>query len=141
MTIEENKSIVRRFLEGVFRSPDTLEDICTHDIVAHWRDETLFSSLGQLKDEFVIGHNNSFPDFIFEIEDIIAEKNMVAARLVQTGTHEGIWADAAPTGKRFRVREVMFFRLRNQKIAEMWVQVDLDDKKEQLGFRWLPPEA
>jgi hypothetical protein len=35
----------------------------------------------------------------------------------------------------------MFFRLRNQKIAEMWVLVDMDDKKEQLGFRWLPPET
>jgi predicted ester cyclase len=139
MTIEENKTIVRRFLEGVFCTPEILEEICTHDIIAHYGDETLFSSLDQLKNEFVISHNNCFPDFIWEIEDIIAENNTVAARLVQMGTHEGTWADAAPTGKMFRVREFMFFQMRDSKVAELWVLVDIDEKKEQLGFRWLPP--
>ena len=97
MTIEANKLTVRRLLEGVFRAPEILDEIYSHDIIAHWRDETLFSNLDQFKNEFVLSMNNSFPDLIFEIEDIIAEDDTVAARLMEMGTHKGTWGNAAPT--------------------------------------------
>jgi predicted ester cyclase len=42
----------------------------------------------------------AFPDFRFELEDVIAEGDKAVARVSVRGTHRGEMMGLAPTGKR-----------------------------------------
>ena len=142
MNVNSNKTAVVRFLEDVMtkNKPELLDELCVEDFVIHWRSGFLATSLAEMK-EFVGRHNSTFPDNTWEIKDLVAENDMVAARLIQSGTHTGEWSGAQATGKKYSSDEDMFFRFQDGKIAEIWVLVDIDVKKEQLGFRSLPPDS
>jgi len=120
--------------------PNLLDELCLEDFVMYFRGEPMVTGLEEMK-EFVGWHNNTFPDNTWEIKHLVAENDMVAARLVQHGIHKGELDGARPTGKKFSICEAMFLRFRDGKIAEMWVLPDTDDRKEQLGFRSLPPDS
>jgi len=140
MNIAANKKAVRRLLEDVItkNKSEYLDELCTENIEVHWRNGKSSIGIAQVK-EFLRIHSDSFPDFVMEITDIVAEKDRVAVRVVQHGTHKGEWEGVSPTGKKWRVWEHIFFRLRDGRIAEMWPLVDIDGRKEQLGFSSVPP--
>jgi len=142
MNVDANKTAVGRFLEDVMTKnrPELLDQFCVEDFVMYWRDKPAVTGLAEMKG-FVGWHDSTFPGCTWEIKDLVAENDMVAARLVQRGIHKGEWDGARPTGKKFSICEAMFFRFRDGKIAEMWVLPDTDDRKEQLGFRSLPPDS
>ncbi len=41
----------------------------------------------------------------------------------------------------YNTGEDLFLRFQEGRIAEAWVLVDVDPKKEQFGFRSLPPDS
>lgn len=77
----------------------------------------------------VLRWREAFPDLRMELEEMISEGDLVAARLTLSGTHEGPWAGAPATGKSVRMALMIFFRLEGGKVVELW---EADD---QLGFR------
>ena len=52
--------------------------------------------------------------------------------MIQTITNDG-WLGIAPSGKRFTMKSLDFWRVENGKIRENWVMVDLLDAYKQLG--------
>ena len=62
-------------------------------------------------------------------------------RITQSGTHTGTVRDIPPTGKRFSVDYVHWFRLADGKVAEMWAVRDDLSRLEQLGLIPLPGES
>jgi len=142
MNVDANKTAVGRFLEDVMTKnrPELLDQFCVEDFVLYWRYKPYVTGLAEMK-EFVGWHDSTFPGMTWEIKDLVAENDMVAARTVQHGIHKGEWRGARPTGKKFSVCEAFFFRFRDGKIAKIWILPDHDDKKEQLGFRSLPPDS
>lgn len=79
--------------------------------------------------QFVVRWREAFPDLRMEVEELLIEDNLASARLTLSGTHEGAWAGAEPTGKRVTMALMMFFRFEDGKMVELW---EVDD---QLGFR------
>jgi steroid delta-isomerase-like uncharacterized protein len=77
----------------------------------------------------VLRWRDAFPDLRMAIDELIAEGNLVAARLTLSGTHEGPWRGAAPTGKSVTMALMMFFRFEDGKLVELW------ESDDQLGFR------
>jgi predicted ester cyclase len=68
---------------------------------------------------------DQFPDLHMEIECLIAESDIVAARVLSTGTNLGkLGGVAPPTGKSFAARQSHWFRVDGQKLAEHWVTRD-----------------
>jgi steroid delta-isomerase-like uncharacterized protein len=65
-----------------------------------------------------------FPDLSITIEDVMAEGDRVAARVVMRGTHRGEFQGITPTGKRVEVRAIDMFRISNGKIVEHWGHAD-----------------
>jgi predicted ester cyclase len=55
---------------------------------------------------------------------MIAESDLVAVRLILSGTHQAKWRDIPATGKKIRVTVMMFLRFENGKLVEIWEDFD-----------------
>jgi steroid delta-isomerase-like uncharacterized protein len=76
-----------------------------------------------------------FPDIRMEIESIIAEGDLVAARVLSTGTNLGaVDGGVPPTGKSFAARQSHWFRISNGQLIEHWATRDDLSAMTQLGM-------
>ena len=88
--------------------------------------------------ETVTWARNAFPDLHFEIEELVAEEDIVAGRLTMSGTHEGPLMGTPPTGRSVRTNHMHFVRFKDGKAVEHWgVREDLGMMR-QLGLVVLP---
>jgi len=114
MSLEENKAIVRRFIEAYNkRNLDLFDDLLAPDYYDH-TSKVGIEGLKQLMNMAF----KAFPDFHETIEDIIAEGDKVWARITFTGTHKGEFMGIAPTGKKIATEMVDIFRIVNGKLVE-----------------------
>lgn len=95
MSIEENKAIVRRYFEGDGDGRDNVtvwDEICHPEmvLVAQLLGEPM-QGLGPIKD-FTAATHRAFSGFRIVVEDLIAEKDKVAARWRMSGTHSATLA-------------------------------------------------
>lgn len=61
-----------------------------------------------------------FPDYRWEVQQLVVDGDTLAARLVGQGTHTGAFEGIAPTGRTVRTQELVFYRLAGGKIVEVW---------------------
>jgi predicted ester cyclase len=80
------------------------------------------------------GTHIGFPDGRISIEDQIAEGGRVWTRKTFRGTHAGLFAGVAPTGKVISYQVVDILVVRGGKITAHWGVVDRLDLAEQLGL-------
>jgi steroid delta-isomerase-like uncharacterized protein len=71
-------------------------------------------------------------DFHNEVVDLVAQGDRAAARLVWSGTHDGVLLGIEATGRRFSYAGAAFFRRRVGLLSEVWVVGDLDQLRRQL---------
>jgi len=129
MSLEENKAIVRRFIEAYNKHDlSSIEDFVAPDYVDH----TNKVDRDGLKQLFNIAFK-AFPDWHETIEDIIAEGDKVWIRVTATGTHTGEWMGIAPTGKKITSEMVDIYRIVNGKHVEGRFVTDQLDFLKQLG--------
>ena len=137
MSIEENKSIVRRFFEvGPSKGDlDAANELLALDFFLH---VPLPCSPGVRGiDEVVSACRAAFQDLQVTVEDMVTEGDMVAARFTARGVHNGAFMGLPPTGKPITMTGIEIFRLENGKIAELWGEANLLGLMQQLGI--LPP--
>ena len=88
----------------------------------------------------------TFPDWRGETIEILAEKDSVVVRLNVSGTHRGIGrfpvnggmlVGVEPTGKRFEVQHIHWYKMRDGKIVDHHAVRDDLGMMQQLGV--LPP--
>lgn len=122
---EGKKQVIRSIFEHGWNQEqyDSFSEFLNENIFLNFRGTRLVTNLVELK-QLVAFWRTAFPDLTFEILDIIAETDLVAANLVFTGTHTGEWQGIPPSGQKIRVEEMMFFRFENGKIVEMWEVYD-----------------
>lgn len=75
----------------------------------------------------------AFPDFHWEIQDLIANGDTVAVRLRDTGTQRGEWLGLPPSGQTMTTEEFAFYRWDHDRITAMWFVLDVPLAKHQLG--------
>jgi predicted ester cyclase len=121
MSLEENKAIVRRFIEAYNQQNlDLFDDFVAPDFVDHTHQQQGLENLKKIFNIAFIG----MPDLHETIEDIIAEGDKVWARITYTGTHTGEWFGLAPTGKKVTINLFAIYRIVNGKIVEGWFFTD-----------------
>ncbi len=135
MTTEDNKTIARRFFDEVVSNGNlrVVDELCSADYRVH---ATLSGpdaiDLDQMK-ELVMSFRSSFPDARITIEDIVAEGDLVAARLMEQGTHTGEFKGIPPTGRRVTYGSMTFLRIVDRKIVDHWGLLDMPSLLQQLG--------
>ena len=82
-----------------------------------------------------------FPDALFEVEDLVAEGDKVAFRLVWNATHQGELFGIPPTGTRATVTEMHLLRIADSKIVERWGEWDALGMMQQLGAFPTPEQS
>jgi predicted ester cyclase len=134
MSLEENKAIVRRFIEAYNeRNLDVFDDLVASDYVDHTHQQKGREEFIRL---FTLAFD-AFPDWHEAIEDIIAEGDKVWVRVKCTGTHTGEWnhfgVQFPPTGKKVTMMMVDIWRVVNGKLVEGSEVDDSLDFLKQLG--------
>ena len=137
--MEPAKRIIERFVEELWNArrldvADQIfaEDCATHQLHSGVLPKPVRRGPQEMK-EHVSGWLMSFPDLRFNVEQMIAERDLVVSQLVMEGTHQGTWLGISPTGKRLQIRMITIHRIANGKIAEDWVLVESLGLFQQLG--------
>jgi len=142
MSIEENKTLVRRFCAALNTALDGRAPAALTEQELAVFDEILTPDLAQkTKQESLPQVYGRWGDHRIEITDMIAEGDTVWARVATSGGHTGEWKGIAPTGRRWTNTGVLFFRITDGKIAEWPGQFDVLNHLTQLGATITPPAA
>jgi ketosteroid isomerase-like protein len=83
----------------------------------------------------------AFPDWRMEIAELVAEGNTVVGRFRCSGTNQGEYKGAPPTGKRMEVDEVYFLRVEDGKFVGFWALEDDLARMRQLGLIPTPEQT
>ena len=76
---------------------------------------------------------DAMPNIHHELQDVISEGSLIAARSVVTGTLESDFAGIPATGQSFEIDQGLFARVQDGKIIEAWEIVDTASLLRQLG--------
>jgi len=131
---------VSRFYDELWnrRELSVADDIFATDCVTHQLQSGVASVGTPRGPEAVKDHVDEwlagFPDLRFEVEELIAEANLVTSRAEMRGTHTGRWLGIAPRGKEVSIRMCVTHRIEDGKIAEDWVLVEALGFFQQLGL-------
>src|SRR5690348_4470917 len=99
---DANKQLVRRFYEELWNKGnfDAADELVSADYFRHdlRPGDAPPGPAGQksVAERF----RSAFPDVRLQLEALVAEGDLVAARWTIFGTHTGAWGDVAPTGRK-----------------------------------------
>ena len=122
MTVEKNKALIRRFYEEVWGKGnfEVTQEVFATSYIRHDLRPTAALSGPEGQAKIASDFRQAFPDLLIEIDLMIAESDMVAARWTMEGTNLGFWGNAKPTGKHARFSGANFFRISQGKVIEIW---------------------
>jgi steroid delta-isomerase-like uncharacterized protein len=141
MSAEENKALVRRFVEEFWNEGNAA---AADELMA--RDATIHLPTGEVVNpdglkSFAGPWRESFPDWHSTPEELIAEGDRVAERWTGRGTHRGELQGIPPTGKHVEVPGSVFYRIVSGKIVEFRGQLDMMSLMQQLGVIPTPGQS
>jgi steroid delta-isomerase-like uncharacterized protein len=132
---EENKTVIRRFLEEIFEGGnlDLVDELFAPDYVLH--DPSVPGEVEgpEAMKQYINMYRTAFPDTRFTVEDQIAEGDEVVTRWTGQGTNEGEFMVIPPTGQQVTVMGIEFDRVSGGKMQETWVNYDALSMMQQLG--------
>jgi steroid delta-isomerase-like uncharacterized protein len=135
MTTEQNKAVVRDFIDALFTRGDLgavdqylAQDFLNHDPpVGVTPDAEGMRAAGAM-------FRTGFPDWHSDLHDLIAEGDIVVERFTASGTHRGEAMGVAPTGKVVSLAGINIFRVQDGRIVERWGRLDELGLFRQLGL-------
>jgi predicted ester cyclase len=139
MSTESNKSVVREFVRRCQDEHDlAFADEAFHPrFVNHYRPEgRALPSTARPASGFQLfygGLLEAFPDASMEINEQIAERDLVTTRKTLRGTHSGTLWDLPPTGNHVELEFIDIFRVADGKLIEHWTSMDIAALKAQMG--------
>jgi predicted ester cyclase len=131
---EENKAIVRRFLEEtmVRGNLDIIDELLAPDFV----DRALIAGQGPTREDFKRSQQDfldAFSTTSFTIEEQIAEGDTVVTKYRGTGVSRGEFAGIPPKGVEETVVAIKIHRISEGKITEEWSTLDVGPVWEDLA--------
>lgn len=123
----ENKQIGHRFAEEVLDNGnyDRIEELVAEDFVDH-------TPFGEPRE--------AMPDLHREVDDVIATDEKAVIRYTLTGTQEGEFEGAPPTGEEMEIAGVGISRIEDGKLAEARYVQAMSRAMIQLGIVESPSE-
>lgn len=135
MTTEENRATARRWSEELWGKGNlaVADEIIAENYVRHDPGDPFPARGPEDVKRIVTLLRAMLPDLRIEVEDTIAEGDLVVSRYTATATDTRGYMGHAPTGKSIRTSAMQMFRFANGKIAESWAARDDLGTLRQLG--------
>ena len=135
MSTEDNKALMRRFLEEVFNKQNlaAIDEFIAPSHVDHTLPPFLPATPEGTKRAIGM-FLTAFPDVHLTVEDMIAEGDKVVTWYTSRGTQKGAFVGIPPTGKQVAVSTIDIVRMEGGKIAEEWGIDDRLGMLQQLGL-------
>jgi steroid delta-isomerase-like uncharacterized protein len=136
----ENAALVARGIDAFFNRGDFthLDEAVAEDYVEHEAGPDEAGGREGFR-QFVTRMRTAFPDFRYELDEVIAAGDRIVLRGRMTGTHRGPFMDLAPTGRTIDVPVMDVLRMSDaQQVVEHWGMTDTMAMMQQLGA--VPPE-
>ena len=123
-TLERNKQLVERIIERVFVNG---EDAAIDELVAEDFTPRTFGPMPPGREGLRAGMKRAgagVSDPEFDVQDLIAEGDRVAARITSSATHSGTFMGLPASGNRYTIDEIHIFRIRDGQLVEHWHAFD-----------------
>ena len=134
---ERNKQTARSFIDVLDQGRlDKYADSHAKDFVVHGRDRdgTLEEDMAAAKEE-----RKALPDMRMRVNQILAERDLVAVHWTASGTNTQAGMGFPATGKTITIDGMTLFRFRDGKICEEWSAWDMLSVLRQAGL-YSPPK-
>jgi steroid delta-isomerase-like uncharacterized protein len=134
----ENKTLVQRWFSEVWNEgrADAIDELLADDAVIHGLGANL-QGPAEFK-RFHSAYRNAYPDVTIDVDDLVAEGDMVAVRWSAIGTHRGDGLGFPATGRRAQFTGMVFVRIKEGRLVEGWNNFDQLGMLQQLGIVSLP---
>jgi len=134
LSLEENKVIVQRWIDEVWSSGKmaAIDELLAADFVFNYAPNGAEPNVEAYK-QVIAMYSTAVPG-TYTIEDMVAERDKVAARWSYLGIHKGEFMGVAPTGKQVTGTGMSILRIVDGKIVEEWSQWDNLSMLQQLGI-------
>ena len=142
MSAQENKALVRRFVDEVQSkgNADLIDEICSAEFVNHSAPPGIPTDCEGIKIVTAM-FRGAFPDSYFTVEDMVAEGDKVATRKTFHGTHEGEFIGIPPSGRSVSMGLIDIVRISEGRVVEHWSMGDTLGMMRQLGVVPQPGES
>jgi steroid delta-isomerase-like uncharacterized protein len=140
---EQNNAIVRRTHDEVWSKGNmkVSDELYASNYVAQWTSGPDTQGLDELK-KVIIEARTAFPDLTENIEQIVAEGDLVVTRFTSSGTLKNdTMGVPPPSDKKITRQEIAIHCIVNGKIVEQWTVADSLVLMQQLGWELKPKEA
>jgi steroid delta-isomerase-like uncharacterized protein len=130
--LERNKDVARQIIDRIFvhQEEAAIDELVATDFVPH-----TFGPMPKGRDGLREGMRRAgagVSDARFEVHDLIAEGDRVAARLTTSAKHTGTFMGIPPSGNRYSIEEIHIFRIRDGQLQEHWHTFDTATLMRQL---------
>lgn len=134
--LQDNKALIRRWFDEVWNQGkhEVMYELLSPEVVTRGLEGADAESCGHEPfAQFYWKFRKAFPDLHVEIDEMLAEGDLIAARLTARGTHLGDTLGVKPTERPIHVNCMVFARIEGGKIAEAWNQIDMLHLLQQIG--------
>jgi predicted ester cyclase len=140
MSTEQNKAIVRRYIEEVWNQQNfgAIYELFVPNYTIHQGSQSIKTSHEALKQGIVAAHD-TFPDFHMTIDNLVGQGDKTAAHWTNSGTQKGSLRlpesqqNIPASDKKVEFAESAIFRIEGSRIAEGWYVSDRLSMLQQLG--------
>lgn len=132
MSIEdEGKAVVRRYVEAFNRGDlPALKALLAEDAeIQGVLGQGLFEKIEPVWRQLIEGYGMQL-----QIQELIAQGPLVAARYIETGTFRAPAFGHAPTGRSYELVAMEWFEIENGRIKRRWGARDAASQARQLGL-------
>ncbi len=143
MTAESNLDTAKRYAAKVWEAEDpfdadVLDGFLSPRLVRH------MSAVAEPLDKAgqiarLQGIKAAFPDVQIKSQDFVADGDVVVARAIFRGTHEGEFFGIPGTGARVTVHLIDMMRFEDGQVVEQWGGPDVADMLRQIGVVFTAP--
>ena len=143
---EENKALLRRWFEEVWNKgrAETIDELFAEGGVANGLEDESGQPLRGPAGfrPFFERFRSAFPDIQVSIEEMIAERDLVAARCLVRGRYQSNSLGFAATSQPVEFTGIAIVRVSDGQIVEAWNNFDFMSMFRQLGaLQFIEPQA
>ena len=125
--------ILRLYVEalngGTFAT--VVDDVAASSVIVHEPDGDR-TGPNAIKDTMRALHEG-FENLHFDVQDLIESGDRVVVRWTMHGQHFGSFAGFPATGKTVEQKAIVIYRLADERVVEVWPQIDRFGMARQLG--------